>query len=78
MFGQVWNHGLVRKYVILFGTLFNDVYINRENSVGETIQTLRIPLTYGPKDKFLNRVDSDGFLDRAIGVQLPIMSFEMT
>jgi hypothetical protein len=78
MFGQVWNHGLVRKYVILFGTLFNDVYINRENSVGETIQTLRIPLTYGPKDKFLNRVDSDGFLDRAISVQLPIMSFEMT
>ena len=78
MFGQVWNHGLVRKYVILFGTLFNDVYINRENSVGETIQTLRIPLTYGPKDKFLNRLDSDGYLDRAISVQLPIMSFEMT
>lgn len=78
MFGQVWSHGLVRKYVILFGTLFNNVYINRENSAGETIQTLRIPISYGPKDKFLSRVDADGLLDRSIAIQLPVMSFEMT
>ncbi len=78
MFGQTWSHGTIRKYVVLFGTLFNDIYINRENSAGETIQTLRIPLSYGPKEKFLARVNMDTGLDQPTAITLPRMSFEFT
>ena len=59
MFGTTWYHGILRKYVVLFGTLFNNIYINRQDKTGETIQTLKIPLSYGPKEKFLARLDGD-------------------
>lgn len=77
MFGQTWQHSTLRKYVILFGTLFNNLYINRENAAGETIQTMRIPLSYGPKEKFLARLDGNPTLDREVAVVLPRMAFEM-
>jgi hypothetical protein len=78
MFGQTFAHNTIRKYVVLFGTLFDNIYINRENSSGETIQTLKVPLSYGPKEKFLSRVSSDGTLSQPVAVVLPRMSFEMT
>jgi hypothetical protein len=77
MFGQTWQHSTLRKYVILFGTLFNNLYINREDSAGETIQTLKVPLSYGPKEKFLARLEGNPQLDREIAVVLPRMAFEM-
>lgn len=77
MFGQTWQHSTLRKYVILFGTLFNNLYVNREDTIGETIQTLKIPLSYGPKEKFLARLDGNPNLDREIAIVLPRMAFEM-
>lgn len=78
MFGRTWSHDTLRKYIIVFGTLFNDIYINRSNSAGETIQTLKIPLTYGPKDKVLARLEQNPTLDNQVGIVLPRISFEMT
>lgn len=77
MFGETWSHGTIRKYIVLFGTLFNNIYINRENAAGAPIQTLKIPLSYGPKEKFLSRVNSDPNLDQPTAVVLPRMSFEL-
>lgn len=77
MFGQTWSHNTIRKYIILFGTLFDNLYITRENSTGETIQTLKIPLSYGPKEKFLARINMDSGLDRPVATVLPRMSFEL-
>lgn len=77
MFGQIWNHGSIRKYVIFFGTMFNQVYITRENSDGDTIQTMKVPLNYGPKEKFLARLDGNSSLDRPIAISLPRMAFEI-
>ena len=77
MFGQTWQHSTLRKYVILFGTLFNNLHVNREDTTGETIQTLKIPLSYGPKEKFLARLDGNPDLDREIAIVLPRMAFEM-
>ena len=77
MFGQTWSHRTIRKYVVLFGTLFNNLYITREDASGATIQTLKIPLSYGPKEKFLSRINMDSQLDRPIATTLPRMSFEM-
>jgi hypothetical protein len=78
MFGKTWSHNTLRKYVVLFGTLFNNLYIKRQDSSGENIQTLKIPLSYGPKEKFLARLDGDPKLERKVGIVLPRMSFEMT
>lgn len=78
MFGRTWSHDTLRKYIIVFGTLFNDIYINRTNTTGEVIQTLKIPLTYGPKDKVLARLEQNPTLDNQVGIVLPRISFEMT
>lgn len=77
MFGRTWNHDSLRKYIIVFGTVFNDIYINRTNSSGEIVQTLKIPLTYGPKDKVLARLDQNPTMSNQVGVVLPRISFEM-
>lgn len=78
MFGRTWSHDTLRKYIIVFGTLFNDIYINRTNTTGEVIQTLKIPLTYGPKDKVLARLEQNPTLNNQVGIVLPRISFEMT
>ena len=78
MFGRTWNHDTLRKYVVVFGTIFNNIWINRDNSSGETIQSIKVPLSYGPKEKFLARLDGNPGLDNKVGVVLPRISFEMT
>lgn len=78
MFGRTWSHDTLRKYIIVFGTLFNDIYINRTNSSGEVIQTLKVPLTYGPKEKVLARLDQNPTMSNQVGIVLPRISFEMT
>jgi hypothetical protein len=80
MFARTFYNGTIRKYIILFGTLFNNIYINRTASSGKDarlVQTMRVPLSYGPKNKFLARVDQNPDLERAIAIVLPRMSFEI-
>lgn len=71
MFGHEFYHSLIRKYVTLFGTLFNDIYIQREGSI------IKVPISYGPRDKVLARINGDPNLDRP-AIVLPRMSFEIT
>jgi len=78
MFKTYYN-GIIRKYIILFGTLFNDIYINRKGLTTDQdyVQTLKIPLSYGPKEKFLARVEADPSFARPAAIVLPRMSFEI-
>jgi len=76
MFGTQFYHETLRKYVIIFGTLFNDIRISRTDSNGNRVQDLRIPLAYGPRDKTLARLEQDPNLDREVAITLPRMSFE--
>lgn len=78
MFGQTFYHKTLRKNVILFGTLFNDIYITRDDLQGKEIQTIKVPITYGPKEKTLARVEASPGLTNPVAVVLPRMSFEMT
>ena len=78
MFGRTWNHDSLRKYIIVFGTVFNDIYINRLSATNEVLQTLKVPLTYGPKDKVLARLDQNPEMLNQVGIVLPRISFEMT
>lgn len=76
MFGY-FSHGLIRKYVIVFGSMFNDLTVQR-NSGSSRIQTLAVPIAYGPKQKFLVRLDTDPNLDREIAISLPRIGFELS
>ena len=78
MFGQKFYNGVIRKYVIYFGTLFNDIEIDRTDNTGAVIQTLRVPISYGPRQSFIERLNVDPNIDRQVAIQLPRMSFEMT
>lgn len=78
MFGQSFYHGTIRKYVILFGTLFNDIRIQKTDADGVVEETIKIPLSYSPKEKMLARLNQDPNLDRKFSIQLPRMGFEMT
>jgi len=69
----------IRKYVILFGTLFNGIYISRTDKNGNVTMVERVPIGYGPKDKMLARVVQDPNIDRPTATYpLPMMAFEMT
>jgi hypothetical protein len=77
MFGQQYYHGTIRKYIIAFGNLFNDIVISRLNTAGARIQSIAVPLAYGPKEKFLVRLRQDPNLDQAVAITLPRMGFEI-
>jgi hypothetical protein len=69
----------IRKCIILFGTLFNGIYISRTDKNGNVTLIERVPITYGPKDKMLARVVQDPNIDRPTATYpLPMMAFEMT
>jgi|TARA_B100000035_G_C21019224_1_gene563300 hypothetical protein len=78
MFGQKFYNGIIRKYVIYFGTLFNQIEIDRTDSSGDVIQSIRVPISYAPRAGFIERINVDPNLDRQVAVQLPRMAFEMT
>ena len=69
-----------RRYVALFGTLFNQLKIERRDNAGTLIQDMIVPLSYAPFQKVLARVNSDPDLlnSRKTAIQLPRMSFEIT
>jgi len=70
---------LIRKYIITFGTLFNSIYIERTDKDGNKLVRVKVPITYGPKDKALTRVFQDPDIDRPTATfPLPMMTFEMT
>jgi hypothetical protein len=77
MFGQTFYFSTIRKYVTLFGTLFNDIHITRTNSNNVTVALMKVPLAYAAKEKVLARVDADPNIDRQTAISLPRMSFEM-
>lgn len=77
---NVFYHGIIRKCIVGFGTLFSNIYIDRKqgDSVnGTTIQRLQIPLAYAPKEKWLVRLEQDPDLTNNTYTSLPRMSFEI-
>jgi hypothetical protein len=75
---QQYYHGTIRKYIISFGNLFNDIVIARLNTAGERVQSIAVPLAYGPKEKFLVRLRQDPNFEQAVAITLPRMGFEIT
>lgn len=78
MFGHKYYHGALRKYIIMFGNMFNDIKIDRFDSSGTVQQTLAVPISYGPRQRFIARIDADPNLDREVSITLPRLGFEFT
>lgn len=78
MFGNHYYHGAIRKYIIMFGSMFNDIDVIRYDKNGNRIQGIRVPIAYGPKEKFLARLNQDPTFDKKVATQLPRLSFEIT
>ena len=78
MFGHDFYHGTLRRYVIMFGNLFNEIQVDRYDTAGTKLQTVNVPIEYGPKQKFIQRVTSDPDLNRHVSTTLPRLGFEFT
>ena len=80
MFGQHFYNKSIRNTVIAFGTIFNNINIKRLDSSGNPLQTVRVPLSYAPKEKFIARLDQNANLtgsDSSVAITLPRMSFDV-
>ena len=78
MLGQYYYHEILRKTIISFGTIFNDIHIRHRDGAGKETSDMRVPLAYGPMQKFLARLEQQADLNRATQITLPRMSFETT
>jgi len=75
-------HEAIKRAVSVFGTMFNEIDIMRDNGSGSATQNVRVPLSYGPKQKFIARVDQAGdIMDNAnsrVAMTLPRIAFDIT
>jgi len=77
MFEYFYNE-ILRKTIISFGTLFNDIEIQHTDSSDNTTSIIKVPLAYGPTQKFLARLEQVADLNKPTAMSLPRMSFEFT
>jgi len=77
MLGQQFYHETIRKIIVAFGTTFNNIQLVRKDGSGNIVQSMKVPLAYGPREKFLVRLRSDADLSSKVAVTLPRIGFEI-
>ena len=77
MLGTYFYHEIIRKTVISFGTVFNDIHIRHQDNTGKDLNDIKVPVSYGPRQKFLARIQQQAELNKATQITLPRISFEM-
>ena len=75
---EYFYHEILRKTIISFGTLFNNISIQKKDASDTDFSVMKIPLAYGPTQKFLARLEQSGDLNKSTAISLPRMSFEFT
>jgi len=78
MFGSEYYHETIRRYVVVFGTMFNDMVVWRRNNAGTIVKRIKVPIAYGPRAKFLSRIQQDPNLTKPDAISLPRMSFQIS
>jgi hypothetical protein len=71
-------HKTIRKIIVAFGDFFNQIKLNRYTETGLEYENFLVPIIYGPKEKYVSRLESDPMLDKKVQVTLPMLSYEMT
>lgn len=78
MLGSHFYNEIIRKNIIAFGTLFNNLeLVKKDPSSGDVLETEKVPLAYGPKNKFLTRLEQNPDVGRKVAITLPRLYFEM-
>jgi hypothetical protein len=77
MLGTYFYHQNIRKTIIAFGNLFNSILIKHKDDNDNDYSEIRVPLAYGPRQKFLARLEQQENLNKPVAITLPRMSFEM-
>ena len=70
-------HRTIRKMVVVFGTIFNDIEIVRYTQSGTPKEKLKVPLSYGPKERYLTQITSNPLLIKTVNSVIPRMSFNL-
>jgi hypothetical protein len=78
MISNYFYHEILRKTIVAFGTLFNDIKIKHKDNAGDDFSIITVPIAYGPIQKFLARIEQVPDLKKRVAITLPRMSFEMT
>ena len=73
---EYFYHEILRRTIISFGTLFNGITIKHKDDSDDTVSEIKVPLAYGPTQKFLARLEQSADLNKPVQMTLPRMSFE--
>ena len=77
MLGTQFYHESIRKVIVSFGTMFNNINLVRKDNSGNISQSMKVPLAYGPREKFLVRLNEDADLTKQVAITLPRIGFEI-
>lgn len=79
MIGPYFYNKSIKKSVSVFGTLFNNISVKKVTTSGKTISSQKVPLSYGPRERFLSILDAEDkkLEDRRVAIKLPRMSFQI-
>jgi len=78
MLGTYDYHEIIRKTIIAFGTLFNNIEIRHKKQDGSSYSVIKVPIAYGPAEKFLARIEQKQDLRKRVSIVLPRLAFEIT
>jgi hypothetical protein len=76
MFGSAYYHGVTRKVIIAFGNLFSNITLDRVNKTGIIEQKIKVPVSYGNREKWYSRLQEEPNLEKRVAVTLPRIGFE--
>ena len=74
---NIFYNRALRKYVVGFGNLFNDITLVRYNPDYSEAQRMIVPIVYAPKEDYVTRLETDPLLNKKTQITLPRMSFEL-
>ena len=77
MLGTYYYHEIVRRTIIAFGTLFNNIEIKHKTQSGDAFSSVKVPIAYGPTEKFLARLEQKPDPRQRVAITLPRLAFEM-
>jgi len=70
-------HRIIRKLVVGFGSLFDNITLTRYNVDGTEDRKVKVPIIYAPKEKYVARLIADPLLNKKVQITLPRMSFDL-
>ena len=80
MFGTYFYNETIKRAVSIFGTCFNNISVKKIKADGTILHEQKVPISYGPKQKFLERLAEDANLSDGMrsAISLPRLAFELT